>query len=76
MNVSDRARDYHFLHARGSQNCHALLRMRDEEVRWTASMAAQSQGWVTLDASKDHLGKRKDREDEEGVKEQRTYKCR
>ncbi|KAK1217595.1 hypothetical protein PQX77_019744 [Marasmius sp. AFHP31] len=63
-NMSDRRNDYEFLHERGSRGRHALLRMREEGLRWNASMAARTEGWVQMDPSTKVIGKRKGREED------------
>ncbi|KAK1234097.1 hypothetical protein PQX77_002705, partial [Marasmius sp. AFHP31] len=61
--MSDRRRDYDFMHDRGSRSRHALLRMRENNPRWSANMAARTEGWVQMDSSVKSLGKRKEPED-------------
>ncbi|KAK1233923.1 hypothetical protein PQX77_002889 [Marasmius sp. AFHP31] len=62
-NMTDRRHDYDFVHDRGSRGRHALLRMREDNLRWSASMAARTEGWVQLDALTKSLGKRREPED-------------
>ncbi|KAK1228244.1 hypothetical protein PQX77_008724, partial [Marasmius sp. AFHP31] len=62
-NMTDRRHDYDFIHDRGSRGCHALLRMRGDNLRWSASVAARTEGWVQLDALAKSLGKRREPED-------------
>ncbi|KAK1216417.1 hypothetical protein PQX77_020957 [Marasmius sp. AFHP31] len=62
--MSDRRNNYEFLHERGSRGRHALLRMREEGLRWNASMAARTEGWVQMDPSTKVIGKRKGREED------------